>query len=59
MGVLKRLSRFLAGADLPEQQRDGGREVRLVGLVVLVGALTAAVFHLLVQQATGLGGERP
>jgi hypothetical protein len=43
MDVLKRLSRFLAGADLPEQQRDGGREIRLAGLILLVGTLTAAI----------------
>jgi hypothetical protein len=55
MDVLKRLSRFLAGADLPEQQRDGGREIRLVGLIVLVGTLTAAVFHLAVHLTTGKG----
>jgi hypothetical protein len=55
MDVLKRLSRFLAGADLPEQQRDGGREIRLAGLILLVGTLTAAVFHLAVHLTTGKG----
>ena len=55
MDVLKRLSRFLAGAVLPEQQRDGGREIRLAGLIVLVGTLTAAVFHLAVHLTTGKG----
>jgi hypothetical protein len=52
---VKRLAGFLAGADLPTEARDGGREIRLVGLIVLVGTLTATLFCLVVHLTTGLG----
>jgi hypothetical protein len=53
--AVKNLARFLAGADLPAEALDGGREIRLVGLIVLVGTVTATLFCAIVHLTTGLG----
>jgi Glycosyltransferase family 87 len=44
-GVPRRLSAFLRGKDLRPDQLDGGREIRLVGLIVAAGLASASVFH--------------
>ena len=44
-GVLRRLGAFLRGEDLRPDQLDGGREVRLIGVMVVAGVLVASVFH--------------
>jgi Glycosyltransferase family 87 len=44
-GVLRRLGAFLRGDDLRPDQRDGGREIRLVGLIVVAGMASASVFQ--------------
>ena len=46
-GVLRRLTAFLRGDDLRPDQLDGGREIRLVGLIVVAGIVSASVFHVI------------
>jgi hypothetical protein len=45
--LINRLSAFLRGDDLRSDEIDGGREIRLVGLIVVVGLLAASVFHII------------
>lgn len=44
-GVPRRLTAFLRGEDLRPDQLDGGREIRLIGLIVVVGVVLASMFH--------------
>jgi hypothetical protein len=44
-GVLRRLGVFLRADDLCPDQLDGGREIRLIGLIVVAGLAAASVFH--------------
>jgi hypothetical protein len=41
-----RLKGFVRGDDLDLSRRDGGVEVRLTGIIVLVGTLASTLFHL-------------
>lgn len=46
-GVPRRLGAFLRGDDLHPDRSNGGREIRLIGLMVVVGVVSAAVFHVI------------
>lgn len=46
---------FVRGDDLAPGTRDGGAEIRLVGLIVLVGTAASIVFHQVVHHVTGEG----
>jgi len=45
--VIGRFQAYLRGDDLRTDQIDGGREIRLLGLMVAVGLVVASIFHVI------------